>query len=54
MKVSFFLIYEINRAPVAPIPAASVGVAKPNKIEPSTEKIKKSGAKRELTICFIL
>ena len=35
-----------NKAPIAPTDAASVGVAKPDKIEPKTDIIKKRGGKR--------
>ena len=36
----------INNAPIAPTPAASVGVAKPPSIEPSTANIRISGGNR--------
>ena len=37
-------------APSAPIPAASVGVATPNKIDPSTETISSIGGSKDLRV----
>src|SRR5210317_284008 len=42
-----------SKAPMAPTDAASVGVAKPDKIEPKTDIIKKSGGKRMSNIFFL-
>ena len=42
-----------NKAPIAPTDAASVGVAKPDKIEPKTDIIKKRGGKRISNIFFL-
>ena len=48
-RLSCFLYSASKLAPRAPIPAASVGVAAPAKIEPSTIKINKIGAKTVAT-----
>ena len=42
-----------NKAPIAPTDAASVGVAKPDKIESKTDIIKKRGGKRISNIFFL-
>ena len=42
-KLTFLFINAINKAPNAPIAAASVGVAIPANIEPRTKKIKTTG-----------
>ena len=43
-----------NIAPRAPTPAASVGVAIPKRIEPSTEVMRTKGGSREVSIIFHL
>ena len=42
-RVNFLYANESNNAPIAPQPAASVGVAKPNKILPNAAKTKAAG-----------
>ena len=53
-KVIFPFTNAIINAPNAPIAAASVGVAIPAKIEPSTKKINKNGRARVLNKLIIL
>jgi hypothetical protein len=48
-KLTFLLINAINKAPNAPMAAASVGVAIPANIEPRTKKIKTIGSARVLS-----
>ena len=49
INFSLVILLAANKiAPIAPTDAASVGVAKPDKIEPKTAIIKKRGGKRTL------
>ncbi len=43
------LIHASSKAPAAPTPAASVGVASPKKMLPSTARIRKAGGRIALT-----
>jgi hypothetical protein len=58
-SVKFFLVKLLlliarRTAPKAPTPAASVGVAMPKRIEPSTEEIRTKGGNKEVSIIFHL
>ena len=40
--------------PAAPIDAASVGVARPNRMAPSTDKMRKASGKNEVIIMMMM
>ena len=48
----FYKLRANNKEPIAPQPAASVGVAKPNKILPSEAKTKAAGGTKPIKNSF--